>query len=127
MTLRIFSWAFLTSVLLLGLLLLCKDSFSAFAPLFVLYMIGFAVIAFINCIGLLLGLSTRIVYPISFALSLFAWFGALSWLSGNSYLETLQTVFWNRKDVFSMADPYIIGNIVSYLMACTKKVTQVNQ
>ena len=114
--------ALIISIILLFAVAVFKNQYVAFLPLMSLYLVGFVTLLFINYVG---GhhfkLNLSIAYPFSFALSLIALVGATSWFSGNTFTETLRVTFLNRKDFVSMIDPYVLGNLITYLLLLGKK------
>ncbi len=115
--------ALIISIILLFAVVVIKKQYVAFLPLMSLYLVGFVTLLFINYVGgHLFKLKLSIAYPFSFALSLIALVGATSWFSGNTFTETLRVTFLNRKDFVSMVDPYVLGNLITYLVLLGKKM-----
>ena len=107
---------FIISIILVFILLALKNQYVALLPIMFLYIIAIISLLFLNYIGsTFLKLHIYYVYPVSFLLSLLILVASLTWLSGNTFADTFKATFFNRKDIFSMADPYIIANVLTYI------------
>src|SRR5690606_6549846 len=108
---------FTISIILVFALTAFRNQYAAFLPILFLYIIATISLLFLNYIGwVFLRVNISVVYPFSFVLSLLILVGALTWLSGNTFIDTVKSFFLKRKDIFSMADPYIIANVVTYIL-----------
>jgi hydrogenase/urease accessory protein HupE len=114
---KIATIVFTTSVLILFLVLSLKNQYTAILPIGFLYLIGAISLFLCNYIGQdLMKISLNIIYPIGFVCSLVVLIASLTWFTGNTFIETVKAAFLNRKDFISMTDPYIIANVVTYLL-----------
>ena len=124
MILRITTIAFLIAVAVLFCLLLWLDKLAGFLPIGFLYLIastGMLLALYVSVY--LLRINLNLAFPAAFVACLLLLIGALSWLNGNDFTETLRSAFLGRKDFFSMLDPYIIGHVVVYVMLLRKAFT----
>lgn len=121
MEMKVTTIAFIISVIILFAVLMIKNQYGAFLPLSFLYLIAFVTLLFVNFIGYLLDFHLSITYPFGFFLSLIALVVAISWFSDNPFTQTLKATFLNRKDIVSMADPYIVGNLIAYMIVLSKR------
>ena len=117
MIIKITTIAFSIAIILLFILLLWLGKMASFLPIGLLYLIAFVGMFFLHYIGQeILKIRLPIVFPIVFFISLLLLTTSLAWFSGNSIIESVQSIFFNRKDIFTIADPYILGNAIVYVL-----------
>lgn len=117
MEIRVSVQVFLISIITIFLILAIKNQFAAIVPVILLYLTAVLGLLVFNYIGHgLLKINFKIVYPVAFIISFFILVEAISLLSGNPFLRTLEKLVMDRKDFFSIADPYILANGVVYLL-----------
>ncbi len=117
MEIKVTASAFLIAIVILFLVISLKNQYAAMFPILFLYSItSIALLAF-NYLGCrLMGINLNTVYPVSIVFSLFVFVGLLAWTSGNTLSETIKVLFIRRKNIVSMIDPLILGNIIVYIM-----------
>lgn len=114
---KVATTVFLISIILAFVITAFKNQYAGLLPIIFIYIIATIGLFILNYIGsTVLKFNIFIVYPFSFLLSLLFLVSAITWLSGNSLMDTIKTTFLNRRDFISMADPYIIGNILTYIL-----------
>ena len=114
----IVSTVFVISMVLVFIILAFTHALVAILPIMYLYFITTIVgLLPLNYIGTTIcKAKITIVYPISFALSLLILPGTLTYLGGGSFMDALIGVFCNRLNIFAMSDPYIIANVITYIL-----------
>ncbi len=84
------------------------------AFLYLIASIGMLVLLYVG--QSFLKMNVNLLFPIASIACLLLLLFALSGLNGNTFSETLKSSVLDRKDFFSMLDPYILGHIATYIM-----------
>lgn len=91
--------------------------FTGFLPVSFLYFIGSASLLLFNYLGIkVFAINFKATFPVAFALSILVIGCVLIFLSGNNFLDILKGSSFDRKDFFSIIDPFSFACIATYLM-----------
>ena len=114
--------AFVISVFMLYGVIVVKDWFAVFLPVLLLYLLSFVALITVVYIGTrVFKLNFRFIFPLGVVLSLFVFLAVTSWLSGNNFVQTTINSFLNRVEGISMVDPWILGNLIAYILSFVRR------
>jgi len=108
------------SAFVLFLSFIRENEYSAMVPMMFLYSLSTIALLLGIYLGRKLKIGLKLLYPISFIFSLIVLILSVSWLSENPIIETGKSIFLDRKDITAMSDPYIIANLITYILLITR-------